>query len=58
MIVLYAFAAVFLCGALFGWWRAARRGLNRLDKLQYAATFGIIFLMASVVFDLLLGLFV
>lgn len=31
----------FLIGALIGWFRASKRGGNRLDCLQYAAGHGI-----------------
>ncbi len=31
----------FVLGFGFGWMRAARRGGNRLDKLQYGAAHGI-----------------
>ncbi|HVH03409.1 MAG TPA: apolipoprotein acyltransferase [Amaricoccus sp.] len=33
----------FALGALFGWRRAAARGGDRLDKLQYGAAHGILF---------------
>ena len=35
------FVIAFVLGALFGWQRAARRGGDRLDQLQYAAVHGI-----------------
>ncbi len=35
----------FALGALFGWYRAGRRGGDRLDRLQYAAVHGILFLL-------------
>lgn len=37
------FFAALLLGALVGWFRAAQRGGNRLDKLQYAAVHAILF---------------
>ena len=43
------FLAAFLLGGAFGWWRAAKRGGNRLDKLQYGAAHGIaVFLVVAV----------
>lgn len=33
----------FIAGFAFGWFRAGRRGGNRLDKLQYGAGHGIAF---------------
>lgn len=36
---------VFLLGAVFGALRAARRGGDRLDQLQYAAVHGILFVL-------------
>ena len=35
--------AFLLAGILFGAWRARRRKGNRLDMLQYAAIYGLIF---------------
>ncbi len=43
------FVVAILIGALIGWRRAARRGGNRMDKLQYAA--------AHAIFFAILGLF-
>ena len=44
------FVAAFLAGAGFGWWRAGKRGGNRLDKAQYAAAHGLaVFLVTTVV---------
>jgi len=43
MIPLIAFFA----GFAFGWIRAARRGGNRLDKLQYGAGHGIFFAIVA-----------
>lgn len=37
----------FALGALIGWWRAARRGGDRLDKLQYGAVHGIVFTLLA-----------
>ncbi|SPH18344.1 hypothetical protein DEA8626_01881 [Defluviimonas aquaemixtae] len=37
------FVAAIILGAFVGWRRAARRGGNRLDKIQYAATHAIFF---------------
>ena len=39
----------FLLGALVGWRRAAARGGDRLDKLQYAAGHGIAFALVTLV---------
>ncbi len=33
----------FLLGAVFGWFKAAKRGGNTPDKLQYAFGFGVAF---------------
>ncbi len=49
------FAVAFALGALFGWQRAARRGGDRLDRLQYAAVFGIIFVLVSVILIVVAG---
>jgi hypothetical protein len=37
----------FALGALFGWRRAARRGGDRLDRLQYAAAHGFLFTLVA-----------
>jgi hypothetical protein len=37
----------FALGALLGWQRAARRGGDRRDRLQYAAAHGILFLLLT-----------
>jgi len=42
-----------ILGALYGWYRAAKRGGNLADKLQYAAGFGI----ASGLVGFFIGLF-
>ena len=39
----------FALGALFGWRRAVARGGDRLDRLQYAAVHGILFLLVTLV---------
>jgi hypothetical protein len=39
--------AAFVLGALFGWHRAGRRGGDRLDKLQYGAVHGILFVLVT-----------
>ncbi len=43
MILPIAFAV----GAALGWFRAARRSNNRLDKLQYAAAHGIALMLLA-----------
>ncbi len=43
-----------LVGALLGWFRAHRARGNRLDKLQYAAVFAIIFFVASLILNAVL----
>jgi phosphate/sulfate permease len=49
------FVIAFALGALVGWHRAARRGGDRLDQLQYAAVFGIIFALVSVILVVVAG---
>jgi hypothetical protein len=48
-------ALAFLLGFALGWQRAAARGGDRLDRLQWGAAFGILFtllgLIGVVVFD-------
>ncbi len=39
----------FFLGALLGWFRATKRGGNRLDKLQYAAAHGIAFMLLALI---------
>ena len=39
----------FVLGAALGWYRAARRGGNRLDKLQYAAAHGLAFMLLALI---------
>jgi phosphate/sulfate permease len=51
MLIVTAFGL----GALLGWWRAARRGGDRLDRLQYAAVYGIVFTLAAVILIVLFG---
>lgn len=50
MIILLAM----LLGAFFGWRRAAARGGDRLDRLQYAAAHGIAFGIAALAFSILI----
>jgi lipopolysaccharide biosynthesis regulator YciM len=45
----------FALGMLVGWRRAARRGGDRLDRLQYGAVHGIAFALAAVVLAVVLG---
>jgi hypothetical protein len=45
MLLLLAFAL----GALLGWRRAAARGGDRLDRIQYAAVHGILFVLIVLV---------
>ncbi|MEM6620191.1 MAG: hypothetical protein AAF631_12955 [Pseudomonadota bacterium] len=40
--------AAAVVGAAIGWWRAGKGGGNRLDKLQFAAVFAIIFFLAGI----------
>jgi phosphate/sulfate permease len=42
-------------GALFGWYRAVRRGGDRFDKLQYAAVHAILFVLVTLVAGLVAG---
>ncbi len=51
MIYLIAFAA----GFAFGWFRAAKRGGDRLDKLQYGAGHGIAFALAALALSILIA---
>ena len=48
-----------IAGFGFGWWRAAKRGGNRLDKLQYGAAhsiaFGILGLLIAVLLARIFG---
>ena len=46
---------VFVLGFAFGWWRAKRRGGNRLDQLQYGAGHGIALTLAALALGILLG---
>jgi hypothetical protein len=39
----------FLLGFALGWQRAGRRGGDRLDRLQYGAVHGIVFVLAALV---------
>lgn len=45
-------AVGFVIGAALGWWRATQRQGKRLDKLQYAAGFGIFFAILAFVFTI------
>ena len=45
----------FVLGALLGWHRARRRGGDRLDRLQYAAVHGILFLLVALAAGVLAG---
>ena len=45
----------FLCGAALGWWRAGKRGGERLDKLQYAAAHGIAFALLALVVTIIMA---
>lgn len=44
---------LFLLGAVFGALRAARRGGDRLDQLQYAAAHGILFVLIALTVSVL-----
>ncbi|MDH5530137.1 MAG: hypothetical protein OEY05_08870 [Paracoccaceae bacterium] len=44
----------FLLGTCVGWIRAARKGGNRLDKLQYAAVHAIFFTIVGLFITLLI----
>lgn len=44
-----------LAGALIGWRRAAARGGNRLDQVQYAAVHGIAFGIAALALLILIA---
>jgi hypothetical protein len=50
-----ALVAAFALGMLVGWRRAARRGGDRLDRLQYGAAHGIAFTLAVLVVTVLAG---
>jgi phosphate/sulfate permease len=43
----------FALGALVGWHRAAQRGGDRLDRLQYAAAHGIAFTLVTLALTIL-----
>ncbi|HRO11501.1 hypothetical protein [Amaricoccus sp.] len=47
--------AAFVLGAFLGWRRAARRGGDRADRLQYAAGHGIALALAALVLVVVLG---
>jgi hypothetical protein len=48
-------AVAFALGVLVGWRRAARRGGDRLDRLQYGAVHGIAFALAALALTVVLG---
>jgi hypothetical protein len=48
-------AAAFALGAFVGWRRAAARGGDRRDQVQYAAGHGIAFLLVALVAGVLAG---
>lgn len=50
--------AALIIGALFGWFRAHKRGLQPLDKLQYAAVHGILLTMLAILGLMILDNFV
>jgi phosphate/sulfate permease len=43
----------FVLGMLLGWRRAAQRGGDRLDQLQYGAAYGIAFTLAALALTIL-----
>ena len=45
----------FVLGALLGWRRAARRGGDRFDQLQYAVVHGIVFALVALALMILAG---
>lgn len=47
--------AAFLIGALLGWRRATALGGNTKDKLQYAAVFGILFMLVGLIVTVVLA---
>ena len=47
--------AAFALGMLVGWSRAARRGGDRLDRLQYGAVHGIAFVLVVLVASVVAG---
>jgi len=49
MVLVLAFAL----GAAVGWYRAGRRGGDRLDQLQYAAAHGIAVTLAALALSIL-----
>ena len=44
-----------ILGAIYGWQRAGKRGGNTQDRLQYAAVFGIIAIVLTIVAIILAG---
>lgn len=51
MLLVVAFAL----GMAFGWQRAARRGGDRLDRLQYGAVHGILFVLVTLIASVIAG---
>jgi prolipoprotein diacylglyceryltransferase len=51
MLLVIAFAL----GMALGWQRAARRGGDRRDRLQYGAVHGIIFVLVAVIATVIAG---
>lgn len=43
----------FIIGAVVGWFIAARKGGETLDKLQYGAVFGILVMLITLVITIL-----
>ncbi|MBL4805992.1 MAG: hypothetical protein JKY31_01730 [Rhodobacteraceae bacterium] len=48
---------VFLIGGALGWFRAAKRGGQLADKLQYGAVFGIMFMIVTLFAVIIAGMF-
>jgi len=48
-------AIAFVIGAAIGWQRAAHRGGDRLDRLQYSAAHGIAFTLLTLAAMILAG---
>lgn len=45
----------FIIGALVGWFRAGKRGGNRLDKVQYAVAHGLAVMLITLILLLAAG---
>ncbi|MEX0970669.1 MAG: hypothetical protein WD046_09530 [Paracoccaceae bacterium] len=45
-------------GFAFGWWRAAKRGGKRLDRLQYAAAHALFFGVVALIGGAILANFI